>query len=124
MSDELKTLVRARRTLVATTPDGIMIEFLLKASGYTFSELAKDAATDVLALYDADLAIMRKAVEELARSASPVSRVVRAVLLALTAKRPKTRYFLGWQARFAHKGMKVLSDHFRDLLVRKSLRLP
>lgn len=42
---ELATAVRQRRTLVATTPEGLMIELLLEVSGYPFSELAKDAAT-------------------------------------------------------------------------------
>jgi len=42
---ELRTVVRKRQTLVATTPDGIMVELLLAVSGYTFEELAKDAAT-------------------------------------------------------------------------------
>ena len=42
---DLKQVVRQRMTLVATTEEGIMIELLLKISGYPFSELAKDAAT-------------------------------------------------------------------------------
>ncbi len=37
--------VRKRQTLVATTPDGIMVELLLAVSGYTFEELVRDAAT-------------------------------------------------------------------------------
>ena len=43
--NELKQLVRGRMTLSATTQEGIMVELLLKVSGYPFSELAKDAAT-------------------------------------------------------------------------------
>lgn len=43
--DTIKTVVRDRRTLVATTPDGLTVELLLEVSGYPFSELAKDAAT-------------------------------------------------------------------------------
>ena len=42
---DLSTVVRARRTLVATTSDGLMVELLLKVSGYPFSEVAKDART-------------------------------------------------------------------------------
>ncbi len=41
----LKSIVRDRRTLVATTPEGLTIELLLKISGYPFAELAKDAVT-------------------------------------------------------------------------------
>jgi hypothetical protein len=42
---DLRRLVREQRTLIATTPEGLMVELLLKVSGYPFSELAKDAAT-------------------------------------------------------------------------------
>lgn len=41
----LRGVVRGRRTLVATTPDGVMVELLLAVSGFTFAELAGDAAT-------------------------------------------------------------------------------
>jgi hypothetical protein len=43
--DAVKDMVRDRKTVVATTPDGIMVELLLEVSGYPFSELAKDAVT-------------------------------------------------------------------------------
>ncbi len=42
---QLAEAVRRRRTLIATTVDGIAIELLLEVSGYSFAELAKDAAT-------------------------------------------------------------------------------
>ena len=41
----LRAAVREQRTLVATTVDGIMIELLLRVSGYTFASLAEDAKT-------------------------------------------------------------------------------
>ena len=41
----LRQIVRDRRTLVATTSEGIMVELLLEISGYQFSDLARDAAT-------------------------------------------------------------------------------
>ncbi len=42
---QLADVVRRRRTLVATTTDGVTVELLLEVSGYLFAELAKDAAT-------------------------------------------------------------------------------
>lgn len=42
---EWRTVVRNRQTLVATSPDGLMVELLLAVSGYVFEELARDAAT-------------------------------------------------------------------------------
>src|SRR3990167_6073041 len=40
----LKQIVRDAATVIATTTDGIMIELLLKISGYVFLDVAKDAA--------------------------------------------------------------------------------
>ena len=42
---ELRAVVRERRTLAATTPEGVMVELLLAVSGFTFAELVRDAAT-------------------------------------------------------------------------------
>lgn len=39
----LREVVRARRTLIATTVDGVMVELLLQISGYTFAEMADEA---------------------------------------------------------------------------------
>jgi len=47
-SRELQAIVRDQRTLVATTPDGLMVELLLVVSGFTFAEFAKDAATVIV----------------------------------------------------------------------------
>jgi NAD(P)-dependent dehydrogenase (short-subunit alcohol dehydrogenase family) len=87
-------------------------------------QLAKDVPPELLGLYDADLATMRRMTARLVGTASPVERVVRAVVHALTAERPKTRYFLGWHARLPFKGMKMLPDRLRDWLVRKVAGLP
>ena len=42
---ELRAVVRERRTLAATTPEGVMVKLLLAVSGFTFAELVRDAAT-------------------------------------------------------------------------------
>ena len=44
-AERLREIVRGKRTLVATTPDGLMVELLLAISGFAFAEVAKDAAT-------------------------------------------------------------------------------
>jgi NAD(P)-dependent dehydrogenase (short-subunit alcohol dehydrogenase family) len=80
-------------------------------------ELAAKVAPEVLALYDADLAAIRKMVEGSMRRVAPVSRVVDAVVHALTARRPKTRYYLGWDVRLCFKAFKMLSDRLRDRIV-------
>ena len=41
----IKAIVRERKTLVATTTDGLTVELLFSVSGYAFSDLIRDAAT-------------------------------------------------------------------------------
>ena len=74
---DLKKIVRERRTLIATTEDGILVELLLKISGYPFSELAKDAAT-----FTVDGIPIK------------VGRLTKLLLSKRLANRPKDRLFL------------------------------
>jgi len=67
---------------------------------------------------------VRKAVAEIARNAEPVDVVVRAVVHALTAPKPKTRYFLRFRNRFMFRGFRVVPDAIRDWFVRRALKLP
>ena len=90
---------------------------------FTGDQLMEQVAAEGLALYEADLAALRRSVDRSILAASPVDRVVRAVVHALVAKRPKTRYFLGWPVRLSFKGMRMLPDWLRDWIVRKQLGL-
>jgi NAD(P)-dependent dehydrogenase (short-subunit alcohol dehydrogenase family) len=89
----------------------------------TGDQMAERVAKDRLALYEADLAALRRSVDRSILAASPVDRVVRAVVHALVAKRPKTHYFLGWGVRLCFKGTKMLPDRVRDWIVRKLIGL-
>jgi len=75
------------------------------------------------ALYGEDIARMRRAADRLAAHGMPVSRVVRAVVHALTARRPRTRYPIGPQARLAAPLLRLLPDRLRDWLIRRALGL-
>lgn len=74
---ELRAMVRDRRTFIATTPDGLMVELLLAVSGFTFADLAKDAATVTV-------------------RGTPirVGRLTKLLQSKQTANRPKDRQFL------------------------------
>jgi len=86
-------------------------------------QLADDLDPAALSLYESDLAAIRKAVDRWIRTASPVERVVKAVVHALTARRPKAHYYLGLEVRACFKTMKILPDGFRDWLLRKLIGL-
>jgi len=69
------------------------------------------------------LAVIRKAVEHSIRTASPVERVVKAVVHALTSRRPKAHYCLGCEVWMAFNFLKILPDGLRDWIVRKLMGL-
>jgi NAD(P)-dependent dehydrogenase (short-subunit alcohol dehydrogenase family) len=91
------------------------------------SEAAEQAADAVaekdMYLYRAELEILKKKVARLAGGAQPVDSVVRAVVHALTAPRPKTRYFLRYPNRFLFRGFRIVPDVIRDWIILRAIGL-
>jgi NAD(P)-dependent dehydrogenase (short-subunit alcohol dehydrogenase family) len=75
-------------------------------------------------LYDEDIASVRALVQKTADEAAPADRVAKAVANALTAKKPKTRYLAGKDARAIALMAKTLPDHLKDLAVAHEAKLP
>lgn len=91
----------------------------------------KDAAAleaaspaDMNRLYAGAIAAVKNAVAEAAGRAIPPDAVVAAVVHALTAPRPKTRYLVGWDARIRALMVKLLPDRLADRLLVAVLKLP
>ncbi len=74
--------------------------------------------------YDDDIASVRALVEKTRDEAAPADKVAKAVTSALTAKRPKTRYLAGKDARAVAVMAKTLPDHLKDLAVAHEANLP
>jgi hypothetical protein len=77
-----------------------------------------------MALYEPDLTVVRKMIAEIANKAEPVDMVVQAVVHALTAPKPKTRYFLHFRNRILFRSFKLVPDVIRDWIVRRVMGLP
>ena len=75
-------------------------------------------------LYDDDIASVRALVEKTAAEAAPPDQVAKAVADALTAKRPKSRYLAGKDARAVALLAKALPDHLKDIAVAHEADLP
>jgi NAD(P)-dependent dehydrogenase (short-subunit alcohol dehydrogenase family) len=71
--------------------------------------------------YAQDIAAMRAATDRFAAQAMPVDRVVRAVIHALCARRPKTRYPVGAKTWGVVLGLRFLPTRIRDWIVRRNL---
>jgi NAD(P)-dependent dehydrogenase (short-subunit alcohol dehydrogenase family) len=87
----------------------------------TAEELSDRIPEAVQEVYAADIDAMRAATKRFAERAMPVTRVVRAVVHALCAPRPRTRYPVGAKTWGVVLGLRFLPDRIRDRIVRQSL---
>lgn len=74
--------------------------------------------------YSAALAAMREAAAATGRRGEPASRVADAVMHAIEARSPKTRYLVGRDARLRAWLVRFVPDRLRDRLLRRALKLP
>jgi len=123
ITDALRLELRGFGIGVSAVEPGAIATPIWEKSVASADQLAADVDPAALALYESDLAAIRKMVDHSIRIASPVDRVVKAVVHALTARRPKAHYYLGLEVRACFKCMKMLPDGVRDWLLRKLLGL-
>ncbi len=72
---------------------------------------------DVRALYGREMERMHAATSRLDRSGMSVAHVVRAVRHAVEARRPRTRYPVGWRTRLGFATLPSLPGRIRDWVV-------
>ena len=75
-------------------------------------------------LYEPGLQAVRDAFDEMSRTAAPPVKVARAVHHALTARRPRTRYLVGLDAKLQATLARFLPDRAKDWLLTRMLRYP
>lgn len=123
ISEALRLELRRWGIQVSSVAPGAINTPIWEKSTAANEELTGRVSPELIALYDIELEALREVAALYARSAAPVERAVRAVVHALTAKRPKMHYFLGWDVRACFKIMKILPDRVRDWIVRKLVGL-
>ncbi|MBN2580492.1 MAG: SDR family NAD(P)-dependent oxidoreductase [Pirellulales bacterium] len=117
LSDALRLELRHAGVSVSVVAPGPIDTPIWEKSFQAADSLAEQVSPEVLANYQADLDILRKTVEATARSADPVETVVHAVVHALTAPKPKIRYYLRFRNRLVSRGFKVVPDGLRDRII-------
>jgi NAD(P)-dependent dehydrogenase (short-subunit alcohol dehydrogenase family) len=90
----------------------------------TASDIEKEVAAGGKQLYETAARQVKEKVQEASQRAIPVDAVVQAVLHALTARRPKTRYLVGSDAKIRAIMAKWLPDRMQDWIIKKLLKLP
>jgi NAD(P)-dependent dehydrogenase (short-subunit alcohol dehydrogenase family) len=123
ISDALRTELRHWGIAVSVIEPAAVETPIWQKSLAAADQLTEDVSPEALELYDADLNAMRAATRRLADGAMPVEKVVCAVLHALTARRPKTRYYLDLQTQLIFNPFKLLPDRVRDWFIRRGIGL-
>jgi NAD(P)-dependent dehydrogenase (short-subunit alcohol dehydrogenase family) len=124
IADALRLELRPWGIRVSAIEPGPIETPIWKKSVVAAEELSGQTPPQIKSLYDERLALISTVIAEKARSAAPVETVVRAVVHALTAENPKTRYLLNWNAWMSFKGLRLLPDRLRDWIIRKAVGLP
>lgn len=87
----------------------------------TAFEMGKHLPRPIRKLYKEDLTAMWQTSQKADETGMGVDRVVRAVRHALTARRPKTRYFVGRRTVAAFWGARNLPNRISDWFVRRQM---
>ena len=124
VNNALRSELRAWGISVSIVEPGATATPIWDKSMAAAHALANGTRNEHIQLYKNDLDAMTSAAAELARTALPVERVVRCVVHALTARRPRTRYPVGLKANLLVRAYKWLPDRAWDWIVQRSLGLP
>lgn len=122
VSDALRVELRPQGVRVALIEPGAVATPIWDKSLPATREREAACGEEIRSLYGTQMERMHRMAEDAARRAMPVDKVVAAVVHALTARRPKTRYLLGRDARFATVASSLLPDTWWDALMAKHFR--
>lgn len=124
LTDALRLELAPWGIAVSIVEPGAVATPIWEKSSARASETTKALRPQARDLYGRALAAMREAAERMAKGAISTDRVAAAVVRALTAPRPKTRYLVGRDAKLQAALTAVLPDRARDELVVRAMGLP
>jgi len=123
ITDALRLELRRWGIAVSVVEPGSVKTPIWEKTEAEADRLAERAGARLDELYGRDLAAFRAMAHRQAEQGMPVQKVVRAVVHALTSRRPRTRYPLGSQTRWAIFAARFLPDRLRDWIVRMAVGL-
>ena len=123
LTDSLRLELRPRGVSVSIVEPGVVATPILEKSIAAAEEIVKNLPPQVHDLYDTAISAGRKVADELVKAAIPADVVARAVAQALMAKRPKTRYIVGRDARLVAMMVRFVPDRIRDWLMARQMGL-
>lgn len=124
LTDALRVELRPWRIGVSIIEPGAIATPIWQKSAREGERLRAAMPPEAMRLYAQALEALRKGAARSERDAIPPDAVVAAVLHALTAPRPRTRYVIGRRAKVQAAVARWLPDRARDRLLTRVLRLP
>ena len=123
LSDALRGELRHWGIDVSVIEPGNVDTPIWEKSAAAADTASAELPAEALELYQDDLDALRAMARRSAATAMPVERVVRAVVHALTARRPKTRYMVGGKAKLAAWAVKRIPSRIFDRFVWRDMGL-
>jgi NAD(P)-dependent dehydrogenase (short-subunit alcohol dehydrogenase family) len=120
LTDALRLELQPWGIAVISIQPGAIVTPIWSKSLAKADQAAAGLSPEAHQLYGTRLARLRQAVQQTAQRGLPAEAVARTVATALTAKRPKTRYLVGLDAKMAAFAFKILPDRWRDWLIRRN----
>lgn len=109
---------------VSIVEPGAIATPIWEKSGKAGDALRKTVQHEALPLYSEHLACLRRVVAEAERRAISADAVAKAVEHALTARRPKTHYLVGSDAKFRALLAALLPQRVQDAMLRWYFKFP
>ena len=124
ISDALRMELLPWGISVSVIEPGSIATPIWEKSGKTAGEIARQMPSEARELYGRVYDAMRVAAAKMAGSGAPAIEVAKVVAHALTARKPRTRYLVGRDAKIQALLKKILPDRALDRLTLRFLGLP
>ena len=124
LTDALRIELRPWKIEVAIVEPGSIATPIWEKAQVMADEIEAQLPPEGHTLYDGAIKALRVFADEAAKRGIPPAEVAKAVAHALTAKKPKTRYIVGSDARQQALLAKFAPDRLRDALIARQLKLP
>jgi NAD(P)-dependent dehydrogenase (short-subunit alcohol dehydrogenase family) len=124
ITDALRVELLPWKISVSIIEPGSVATPIWEKSGKVAGDIARQIPEAQRRLYSRVYEAMRQATGRAAQAGISVEVVVRTVVHALTAPRPKTRYVVGRDARRGLFLSRILTDRMRDRFIIRHLGLP
>jgi NAD(P)-dependent dehydrogenase (short-subunit alcohol dehydrogenase family) len=121
LTDSLRRELRSLGVQVSIIEPGAISTPIWEKSSAAAATLMSDWTSDAEALYGDLIASVRSEAEKIPERGLPPSAVAKVVEHALTARRPKTRYLVGRDAKVRAAVARVLPDRAFDALIARAL---